>query len=386
MRNHMKTVLKAVSCLCVASILTMGCKKSNDPDPIVDTNPAGNAGNAGDDTHITFTDTRGNKVSIPYGAMSCAMKVISFTPGNPWTSDPLDMDPNEILGAPDRGNLSNGKAITLGAQGEIVVEFGVYITDGDGMDIYVFEVGNDVEPTKVEVSDDLVNWIYVGDADGSISGVDMKGKVPAGGKYRYVRLTDIEGAESPWTGADVDAVAAIHPVKIGSGGIGDVVEYKDSRGNSVKVPGGPLSFATHMVDFTAGNPWTSDPLDMDPEEILGEPDRKNLANGKAITLGADGVIVIGFSVQITDGEGMDIYVFEVGPDVEATKVELSNDLENWTYVGEASGSLSGVDINGKVPVGAKYKYVRLTDLRTAPDGAWPGADIDAVAVLNPALD
>ncbi|MCL2040707.1 MAG: hypothetical protein FWG84_01535 [Bacteroidales bacterium] len=71
--------------------------------------------------------------------------------------------------------------------------------------------------------------------------------------------------------------------------------------------------------------------------------------------------------------------------VEATKVEVSNDLINWIYVGDASGSLSGVDINGKVPAGSKYKYVRLTDLRTAPSGTWPEADIDAVAVLHPAF-
>ena len=160
---------------------------------------------------VVFTDSRGNEVTIPGGAKSCATKVVSFTHGDPWTSEPDAMDPNEILGAPDRQPNSDGEALTLGAGGVIVLEFDVYIYDGPGNDIYVFEVGPDVEATKVEVSNDLVNWIYVGDADGSISGVDMNGKVPAGGKYKYVLITDLKKAPTgTWPGADIDAVAGIN--------------------------------------------------------------------------------------------------------------------------------------------------------------------------------
>ena len=160
---------------------------------------------------VIYTDSRGNQITIPGGAKSCATKVVQFTPGDPWTSDPLDTDPNEILGAPDRGNASNGKAITLGAGGVLVLEFDIFITDGEGMDIYVFEVGNNVEATKVEVSADLVNWIYVGDADGSLCGVDLNGKVPADGKYKYVRLTDLLTSPSgSYPGADIDAVAGLN--------------------------------------------------------------------------------------------------------------------------------------------------------------------------------
>ena len=159
---------------------------------------------------IEFTDTRGNKVTIPGGAKSCAIRVVEFTPGNPWTSDPRAMNPDDILGVPDYDEKQDINYLTLGAYGSIVLEFDVYIYDGPGNDIYVFEIGPDVEATKVEVSNDLVNWIYVGDADGSISGVDMHGKVPADGKYRYVRLTDRDGIKSAWPGADIDAVAGIN--------------------------------------------------------------------------------------------------------------------------------------------------------------------------------
>jgi len=74
----------------------------------------------------------------------------------------------------------------------------------------VFEIGGHVEATKVEVSTDLVTWIEVGTAEGSLCGVDMNGKVPADGKYKYVRITDIEGQSSSWPGADIDAVAGLN--------------------------------------------------------------------------------------------------------------------------------------------------------------------------------
>ena len=159
---------------------------------------------------ITFTDTRGNYVTIPGGAASCATRVVRFTPGNPWTSDPRAMNPDDTLGAPDYDSSQDINYLNLGIGGVLVLEFDIYVYDGPGNDIYVFEIGPDVEATRVEVSEDCVNWIYVGDADGSVSGVDMNGKVPANGRYKYVRITDIRGVDSSWPGADIDAVAFIN--------------------------------------------------------------------------------------------------------------------------------------------------------------------------------
>lgn len=162
-------------------------------------------------------------------------------------------------------------------------------------------------------------------------------------------------------------------------------EFTDHRGNKITVPGGAESFASRVVEFIPGSPWTSDALDMDPNEILGVPDRAGYSNGKAVTLGAGGVIVLEFQRLIVDGDGPDIYVFEVGDDVEATQVEVSCDLETWYYVGTARGSTASVDLSGpdsQAPTELKYKYVRLTDLRDEPRGKYPGADIDAVAGLN----
>lgn len=171
----------------------------------------------------------------------------------------------------------------------------------------------------------------------------------------------------------------------GAFAIGADIEYTDSRGNKITIPGGAASCAVRVVSFTHGSPWTADPRAMDEFKILGAPDYDSVADVNYITLGDRGVIVLEFGVYFTDGPGNDIYVFEIGPNVEATKVEVSADLETWIFVGNADGSLSGVDLNGSIPVGGQYKYVRLTDLETNPGGNWPGADIDAVAIIHPSL-
>ncbi len=328
---------------------------------------------------VTYIDSQGKKVNVPFGSMSCALKIISST-GASSSSSAIGL--NHILGAPDANKSVSGSAFTLAAKGEVTLEFGVYITNGKGDDLHVFQSGAAICELKVDISENLSAWIHAGDIGGTSLGIDISANVSASGKYRYVRLTNTGG--SP---VNLDAVAALHPVKIGSDGkINDDIEFTDTRGNMVTIPGGALSCATFVVDFKHGTPWMSDPRANDPKRILGAPDYNRQTDENYICLGCEGVIVIGFNVSITDGPGNDIYVFEIGPDVEATKVEVSNDLINWTHVGNADGSISGVDISGKVPKGAKYRYVRLTDLKTACASSWPGADIDAVAVIYPAFN
>ena len=165
---------------------------------------------ANDMEDVIYTDNRGNQITIPGGAKSCATKVVDFTAGDSWTSDEKAMDPHDILGAPDYDKSADANYLCLGAYGSITLGFDIEIVDGEGMDIYVFEIGGHVEPTKVEVSEDLSTWIEVGTAEGSLCGIDMNGKVPADGKYKYVRVTDIDGQSSSWPGADIDAVAGLN--------------------------------------------------------------------------------------------------------------------------------------------------------------------------------
>ena len=157
--------------------------------------------------------------------------------------------------------------------------------------------------------------------------------------------------------------------------------FKDRSGNEMMAP--KDAFATRVVSFTPGNPWTKVVENQDPAVTLGLPDYTSSGSKyKDLCLGAAGELILEFDVAIYDGEGEDIYVFEVGGDVEATAVAVSRDLNTWYDIGKVSGATAGIDLNGKIPENGKFRYVKLTDLKTAASGSWPGADIDAVSGLN----
>lgn len=158
--------------------------------------------------------------------------------------------------------------------------------------------------------------------------------------------------------------------------------FKDRQGNSVTVP--VNAFAKRVVSFSHGNPWTHRAEQQKTSNILGLPDRtgnNNTSKGD-LCLGTGGVVVLEFDMVFYDGPGMDIYVFEVGPSVEATAVAVSNDLITWYEAGSVAGKTAGIDLKGKIPAGGSFRYVRLTDLKKDSTGDWPGADIDAVCGVN----
>lgn len=167
------------------------------------------------------------------------------------------------------------------------------------------------------------------------------------------------------------------------GALAAETEFTDRNGQKFTVPDN--AWATRVVSFEPGSPWTSYDIHIDPALVLGKSDwnGKTLASSRgAVTLGAGGVLVLEYNIGIYDGDGDDIYVFEIGDQVEPTEVEVSKDLTTWYEVGTAEGRTAGVDLRGKVPEDTRFRYVRLTDLKKYPGGDWPGADIDAVAGLN----
>jgi len=158
--------------------------------------------------------------------------------------------------------------------------------------------------------------------------------------------------------------------------------FTDRNGKQQVVPDGEYSFATRVVEFVHGNPWTKAEARQQTEAVLGETDQNSDNEAHSLTLGAGGVLTVEFNIQITDGEGDDLYVFEQGPQMEDTKVEVRSDLVTGHEVGVTKGSTAGVDIKGKVPEGQSFRYVRLTDMKEYPSGDYPGAEIDAIAGLN----
>ena len=157
--------------------------------------------------------------------------------------------------------------------------------------------------------------------------------------------------------------------------------YPDGHGGEVFFPLGDISFADEVVSFTSGEPKAQAEKDRIPEEALGIPDYVEDAN--YLTLGCGGVLVVRFTDNsLIDIDGPDLYVFEIGGNVEPTDLAISRGRESWVEIGGIAGGRADVDIAEFVDGSEPYSHVRLTDGRSHCDGDHPGADIDAVGAIG----
>ncbi len=164
---------------------------------------------------------------------------------------------------------------------------------------------------------------------------------------------------------------------------------------SAEFPQGAISFADTVVDYSpalrggqpsAGNRGAFNALGQpnaqldDVCDVAIECDSVSLGDGGSITLR-----FLDNALTGSDSAALDLWVFEVGPDVEDTFVEVSIDGSIWASVGKLFGSTAGVDLDAfGFGASSAFHYVRLTD-----DGnegnqvGWAvGADIDAVGAIT----
>jgi OmpA-OmpF porin, OOP family len=168
--------------------------------------------------------------------------------------------------------------------------------------------------------------------------------------------------------------------------LGQGSDYRDSRGHTVHFPLGDRSFADEVVRYDIGNPPPKPANARDPQKALGPPNYQAKGHEGFVTLGCGGSLTLRFTDNaLVNVDGPDLYVFEVGPSVEPTRLEISRDGETWIDVGKIAGGTAAVDIASAVQPGDSFTYVRLTDLKKDCGGAWPGADIDAVGAIGGAL-
>lgn len=154
----------------------------------------------------SYTDAQGRNVVFPLGDLSFADEVISFDIGDPAPRSEPARRVGNILGEPINASLS------LGCSGEVVVRFtDNTLIDIDGPDLYVFEIGKEVEATQLAISQDGKDWIDIGPIDGSTAEIDIAEFVTGSSSFQYVRLTDrnIKCKAGNYSGADIDAVGAI---------------------------------------------------------------------------------------------------------------------------------------------------------------------------------
>lgn len=164
-------------------------------------------------------------VEFPQGAISFADEVVSFTVGSGGV-DPFFQTSSAALGLPDydTGTQCGGsvcESVTLGSGGTIILKFTDNLltgSDNSDLDLWIFEVGPDVEDTFVAISKDGITWLEVGKVFGAISGIDIDAfGFGVDDQFAYVRLIDdpAEGQQTgPATGADIDAVGAISTVRV----------------------------------------------------------------------------------------------------------------------------------------------------------------------------
>ncbi|MEO1657896.1 MAG: PEP-CTERM sorting domain-containing protein [Pseudomonadota bacterium] len=173
--------------------------------------------------------------------------VVDSNFGSPAPTDGRFVDDDEVLGAPDFSNSTFEGAYTLGSGGDVTVRFtdnALTGSDSDAADLFIFEIGPDVEDTFVEISVDGIDFIKVGKVTGATSTVDIDPFLEAEGidpftKFFFVKLIDDpnEGEEvrggrlSETVGADIDAIGALTSVPV----------------DPVPVPGAAILFASALA-------------------------------------------------------------------------------------------------------------------------------------------
>ncbi len=158
----------------------------------------------------------------------------------------------------------------------------------------------------------------------------------------------------------------------------------------IEFPGGVSSFADKMVSYEPNFSGGSTPAACctDAGQASGPPDYNSSRETGIVSLGSGGRVTLQFVDNLltgSDSDDPDLHIFEVGPDVESTFVEISKDGVNFTSVGKVAGGVANIDIDAFGFTSAdQFAYVRLMDDPNSggSGGTTPGADIDAVGAIH----
>ena len=162
--------------------------------------------------------------------------------------------------------------------------------------------------------------------------------------------------------------------------------------HGVEFPGGEASFADSVFSYDPAFGGGAVPAAtfQNAAQALGVPNFPEGADPEYVSLGAGGRIVLRFTNNSLTGSGNsneDLWIFEIGPDVEDTFVDISKDGSTWFSVGKVTGATRGVDIDAfGFGTSDFFSFVRLTDdiALDATSGTTVGADIDAVGAISSA--
>jgi len=250
-------------------------------------------------------------------------------------------------------NSGTGGVVSLGG-GYIVLDMGVNeeILNEPGNDLRVYErckeyyLCDDPNPYKVYVSNDGVEWDFIGEGKGvaefdiSNTSLDLA---------RYVKIIDAKkdtGGSSP--GPEIDAVKALR------------FEY----GHNI--------FANNIEDYYPGG---KDNKHDKPIDGLIPDDEKYFSLG-----GGYIIFDMGTGTEVINSPGSDIRVYETN-NIEPYSVYISQDMNSWTFVGDGAG-ITEFDISSTGMNQARYIQVSDGIKEEETNGDSPGADIDGVKALR----
>lgn len=159
----------------------------------------------------------------------------------------------------------------------------------------------------------------------------------------------------------------------------------------IEFPDGAISFADAVISYDPAFGGGNVPTDVrytNPLQALGAPNYNTTTGIGSVSLGAGGRIVLQFTDNYLTGSNSaanDLHIFEIGPDVEDTDVDISKDGFTWFPIGTVTGSTSSIDIDAfGFNSTDLFSFVRLTDVKLLDDtsGSTVGADIDAVGAIT----
>lgn len=191
----------------VASVTVVDGNGLVDVDPVVVSTQSNGS--------VTVSNAIGHSETTACGYQSGAAEVIDYQVGSP-SSENTSQTPLKALGLPDYSldgvdTGENRGFVTLGCSGQLSLRLPTGFVDGSGADLAVFEIGEMIEPTSIEISADCENWVPVEQLSGGLSRVDISGVAQDGVIYQCVRLTDLESScVGNFPGAELDAVIALN--------------------------------------------------------------------------------------------------------------------------------------------------------------------------------
>lgn len=198
--------------------------------------------------------------------------------------------------------------------------------------------------------------------------------------------------------AAVAAALGVFSFSFSGAALAEPITINPPVGPSVTFPQGAISFADAVVEYVPGTGGVTAPY-QGSGNALGQPDYTG-ANGcldqascTFLSLGNGGSITLRFTDNLltgssTNGEAdgiLDLWIFEIGPAVEAMNVFISKNGQDWSGVGSVGGSTSGVDIDAfGFSQSDSFGWVRLVDIFDASfsNGDTAGADIDAIGAIT----